>query len=48
MYRFKIYNRIKFVCFLKFIVYEINSEMIKSEMVVLTRRENADADVTVG
>jgi hypothetical protein len=48
MYRFKIYNRIKLVCFLKFIVYEINSEMIKSEMVVLTRRENADADVTVG
>jgi hypothetical protein len=36
--------------FLKFIVYKINSEMFKSGMVVLTRRENADMtdiDVTM-
>jgi hypothetical protein len=32
------------ICFLKFVVRELNSEMIKSEMVVLTGREKADAD----
>jgi hypothetical protein len=42
----------KFLCiyFLKFIVYKINSEMFKSGIVVLTRRENADItdiDVTM-
>jgi hypothetical protein len=47
-YRFKFCNRIKLVCFLKFIVYEINSKMIKSGMVVLIEREKADADVTMG
>jgi hypothetical protein len=31
-------------CFLKFIVCEMNSKMVKSGMVVLTRREKADAD----
>jgi hypothetical protein len=38
-------------CFLKFVVYKINSEIVKSEMVVLTGREKADVvdvDVTVG
>jgi hypothetical protein len=37
--------------FLKFIVHKINSEMVKHEMVVLTRREKADvteADRAVG
>jgi hypothetical protein len=31
-------------CFLKFVVREMNSKMVKSGMVVLTRREKADAD----
>jgi hypothetical protein len=47
---FKICNRIKLVCFLKFVVHEINSEMIESEIVVSTEREKADvvdADVAV-
>jgi hypothetical protein len=50
MYCFKICNRIKLVCFIKFIVHKINSEMIKSEMVVLPERENVDVtdiDVTM-
>jgi hypothetical protein len=38
MHRFKICNRIKLVCFLKFVIHEINFEMIKSKMVVLTER----------
>jgi hypothetical protein len=42
MYRFKICNRIKLVYFLKFVVHKINSKIVKSEMVVLTRREKAD------
>jgi hypothetical protein len=46
MYCFKFCNRIKLVCFLKFVVHEINSEMVKSGMVVLTRREKTD--VTIG
>jgi hypothetical protein len=49
MYRFKMCNRIKLVCFIKFIVQKMNSEMVTSEMVVLTERENvnvAKADVT--
>jgi hypothetical protein len=45
MYRSKILNRIKLdFFFLKFIVHELNSEMVKSRMVVLTGREKADAD----
>jgi hypothetical protein len=51
MYRFKICNRIKLVCFTKFVVHQMNSEMVKSGMVVLTVREMvdmADADVAVG
>jgi hypothetical protein len=50
MYRFKICNRIKLVCFLKFIVHKINFKMVKSEMMVLIRREKTDmnnADVAV-
>jgi hypothetical protein len=41
MYRSKILNQLKLDCFLKFVDHELNSEMVKSEMVVLTRRENA-------
>jgi hypothetical protein len=44
MYRSKILNRIKLDCFLKIIVYELNSEMVKSRMVVLTEKEKTDAD----
>jgi hypothetical protein len=50
MYHFKICNRIKLVYFIKFIVYEMNSEMVESEIVVLTGREKtdmSDADVAV-
>jgi hypothetical protein len=39
------------MCFLKFVVHELNFKMVKSEMMVLTGREKinvADADVTVG
>jgi hypothetical protein len=35
-------NRIQLVYFLKFVVHKINSKIVKSEMVVLTRREKAD------
>jgi hypothetical protein len=45
MYRFKICNRIKLVCFIKFIIHEMNYEMIKSEIAMLIRRENDDTDV---
>jgi hypothetical protein len=51
MYHFKICNRIKLVCFIKFVVHEMNSKMVKSEMVVLTGREKADVadtDVAMG
>jgi hypothetical protein len=44
MYRSKILNRIKLDCFLQFVVHELNSEMVKSGMVVMTGREKADAD----
>jgi hypothetical protein len=44
MYHSKILNRIKLDCFLKFVVHEMNSEMFKSKMVMLTSRENANAD----
>jgi hypothetical protein len=33
--------------FFKFVVHEMNSEMVKSGIVVLTIREKADADMTV-
>jgi hypothetical protein len=47
---FQILNRIKLYCFLKFIVYKLNSEIFKSEMVMLTKREMTvvtDIDVFV-
>jgi hypothetical protein len=47
MYRFKICNRIKLVCFLKFVIQEMNFEMVKSEIVMLIRREKVDTDVVV-
>jgi hypothetical protein len=47
MYHFKICNQIKLVCFLKFIIHEINSKMVKTKMVVLTEREKDDANVTM-
>jgi hypothetical protein len=37
------------MCFIKFVVHEMNSKMIKSRMVMLTGREKTDvADVVVG
>jgi hypothetical protein len=51
MYHYKILNRIKLDCFLKFVVHELNSEMVKSGMMLLTGREKtnvADADIAVG
>jgi hypothetical protein len=45
MYRSKILNPTKLDCFLKFVVHELNSKIIKSGMVVLTERENADVVV---
>jgi hypothetical protein len=47
MYHFKICNQIKLVYFLKFVVHEINSKIVKFGMVVLTGREKTDADVGV-
>jgi hypothetical protein len=44
MYRSKILNRIKLDCFLKFVIHELNYEMIKSGMMVLTEREKTDAN----
>jgi hypothetical protein len=44
MYRSKILNQIKLDYFLKFIVHELNSEMVKFGMVVLTEREKTDID----
>jgi hypothetical protein len=45
MYRLKICNRIKLDCFLKFIVHELNSEIIMFEMVMLTVSEKVDVIV---
>jgi hypothetical protein len=50
MYLLKNCNRIKLVCFIKFIIYKINSEMIKFRMMMLIKREKTDvtdANVTV-
>jgi hypothetical protein len=44
MYHSKILNRIKLDYFFKFVVHELNSEMVKSEMLVLNRREKANTD----
>jgi hypothetical protein len=51
VYHLKIYNQIKFICFIKFIVHKINYEMIKSEMVTLIgieKSDMADVDMTIG
>jgi hypothetical protein len=45
MYYCKILNQIKLDYFLKFIAHELNSEMFKSEMVVLMDKENADVGI---
>jgi hypothetical protein len=48
MYCFKILNLIKLDYFLKFIVHELNYEMINSEMMMLTDKEKIDvADTDV-
>jgi hypothetical protein len=47
MYRFKICNQIKLVCFLKFIVHEINFKIVKFKIVMLTRREKVDTNMIV-
>jgi hypothetical protein len=35
MYHFKIYNQIKLVCFIKFVIHKINSDIV-----MLTKRES--------
>jgi hypothetical protein len=42
MYRSKILNQIKLDYFLKFVIHELNSEMVKFEIVMLIKRENAN------
>jgi hypothetical protein len=44
MYRSKILNRIKLYYFLKFVVHELNSEIVKSEIMAMTGRDKVDAD----
>jgi hypothetical protein len=44
MYFFKILNQIKLDCFIKFMVHEFNSEIVKSGMVVLIGKEKTDTD----
>jgi hypothetical protein len=51
MYHFKILNQIKLDYFLKFVVHELNSKIVKSKIIILTVRENidmTDAYMTVG
>jgi hypothetical protein len=43
MYRYKILNRIKLNYFLKFIIHELNSKIVKSKKMVLTEREKSNA-----
>jgi hypothetical protein len=45
MYGSKILNRIKLYCFLKSVAHELNSEMVKSGMVLLTEREKINVSV---
>jgi hypothetical protein len=42
MYRSKILNQIKLDYFLKFVIHELNSEIVKFEIVMLIKRENAN------
>jgi hypothetical protein len=44
MYRFKILNQIKLDFFLKFIAHKLNSEVVKSEMMLLTIREKTNGN----
>jgi hypothetical protein len=44
MHNYTILNRIKLDYFLKFVVHELNSEMVKSGMVLPTEREKNEAD----
>jgi hypothetical protein len=44
MYHSKILNQIKLDYFLKFVLYELNSEIVKFRMVVLTGREKTNVD----
>jgi hypothetical protein len=46
MYGSKILNRIKLDCFLKFVVHELNSKMVKSGIMVPTEREKTDVTVS--
>jgi hypothetical protein len=44
----KICNRINLVCFLKFVVHKINSEIVKSQIMVVTERQKTNVtDMTV-
>jgi hypothetical protein len=43
MYHYKILNRIKLYCFLKFVVHELNSKMVNG--MVLTEKEMTDVVV---
>jgi hypothetical protein len=44
MYGFKILNRINLDYFLNFVVHELNSEIVKSIMMVLTEIKKTDTD----
>jgi hypothetical protein len=51
MYRSKILNQINLDYLLKFVVHKLNSEMVKSEIMMLTERKKSDitdVDMTVG
>jgi hypothetical protein len=44
----KFCNRINLVCFLKFVVHKINSEIVKSQIMVVTERQKTNVtDMTV-
>jgi hypothetical protein len=40
-------NRIKLVCFLKFVAYKMNSEIIMSRIVVLVESEKSNVAVSL-
>jgi hypothetical protein len=43
---FKICNKIQLIYFIKFVVHKMNSEMIKSVIVMLIEKENVDVTNT--
>jgi hypothetical protein len=45
MYHFKILNQIKLDYFLKFVIHELNSKIVKSEIMIVAMRENIDMTV---